>query len=85
MLETDLIYLTFRKVYILEISSREMRTPGLSMGGWCIYLSTRRYHVNGLKQNILGLTKSGIVSAFQTPTNIAFFIASTLLESFTHI
>jgi hypothetical protein len=28
--ETDLIYLTFRKVYILEISSREMQTPELS-------------------------------------------------------
>jgi hypothetical protein len=46
ILETDLIYLIFRRVHILEISSCEMRTRELSAGGWRMYLSTRRYPRN---------------------------------------
>jgi hypothetical protein len=33
MLETYLIYLTFRRIHTLKISLREMRTPELSTGG----------------------------------------------------
>jgi hypothetical protein len=43
MLETDLIYLTLRRVHTLEMSLREMRTPEFSTGGWRICLSTRQY------------------------------------------
>jgi hypothetical protein len=42
ILETDLIYLTLRRIHTPEISFREMRTPELNAGGWCMYLSTRR-------------------------------------------
>jgi hypothetical protein len=41
MLEINLTYLTFRRVHILEISSREMQTLELNVGGWCMYFSTR--------------------------------------------
>jgi hypothetical protein len=54
ILESNLIYLTFWKVYTLEIKLREMRTPELSAGGWrmCMLttrsLGNRRTYFNGL-------------------------------------
>jgi hypothetical protein len=41
MLETDLIYSTFRMVHILETGLRETRTPELIAGSWPMFLSTR--------------------------------------------
>jgi hypothetical protein len=48
ILETDLIYVTSRRVPIVEISIREMRSPEFGAGGWGICWSTRRYDWNAL-------------------------------------
>jgi hypothetical protein len=68
MLETDLIYLIFRKIHTLEISSREIWIPELSAAGSRMYLLTRRYlfqtrHIHFVKtENKFGFHILDIIS-----------------------
>jgi hypothetical protein len=41
ILESDLIYLTFRTFHTLEINFRERRAPDFSLSGRDMYLSTK--------------------------------------------
>jgi hypothetical protein len=43
ILETDLIYFIFRRIHILEVRLREIRTPELDAGGSGMYWLTTRY------------------------------------------